>query len=119
MENEYWYSPNAITDFPVYRSIKDRAPGFTLEELDKLMRDSWCMGFQAGVQDVQPQIMDLHRQLQEVKNNVTGVIGSYLIHIERHLRERTDARKITIAREREFMVGKANDVAQAISKLRD
>lgn len=104
-------------DFPIYGQLQEKAPGFSLADIDKLMRQSWAEGFEAGARDMGPTINALQRQVAEGEARAERVVRSHLNHTVRRLRDQAVRPKTTIADDRHFMIEEADKLARAIALL--
>lgn len=103
-----------------------RAPGFTLDDLDTLLRDHYERGYEAGREaGAGPAYVQGHDRGRieatgAMAGAVTQVIRGQLNHTERKMLERKDKPKTTIAAERKFiydMCGELNRALMALGRI--
>jgi hypothetical protein len=73
--------------------------------------EAWERGREFGVGEGYTHAMDYARE------QIARVVGGRLIHVRRNLSERKDRAKHTIADERTFMAGQADELGRAIRDL--
>lgn len=105
-----------MRSYPIYHDLRARAPGLTVEAVDSLLRDAWVAGFQAGVEDLTPQVDAAEARVREYAFHVNEAINRIFSHVVLGLRR--DRRKKTIKDEREWMERQAVTCEQGIAALR-
>jgi flagellar biosynthesis/type III secretory pathway protein FliH len=99
------------------------APGLTIEAVDRLLREAYVAGnragFSKGYENGHKSGRAQGRSEAEAnaREHVESVIRGRLNHIERHLRERQEHSKTTIAAEREWAAQQAGELYRAIEAL--
>jgi flagellar biosynthesis/type III secretory pathway protein FliH len=106
-------------------TVRDRAPGLTVESLNAQLKDAWVAGYWGG-KDVGQRVgwdegyaRGREDATEEIRERITEVINRRLNHVVRRLTETAQRRKkTTIADEREWMAASAADTEAAIGELR-
>lgn len=100
-----------------------KAPGLTLQAIDSLLREAFVAGrregYSSGYEHGHKSGRAQGRGEAEAnaRDHVETVIRGRLNHIERHLRERQERPKTTIAAERDWASQQADELHRAIEAL--